>query len=121
MCAGKLGNTGAAVFPSMNASPFMVPHAVWVGKKNRRAISCCRSPTMCRTALRLSARHSNTLLSLRTAAMIRGPEGCLGDPGDGRGTVAVFAARGQYIDAIRQHPERFLSDFRIHRRHLGRA
>ena len=72
MCAGKLGNTGAAVFPSMNASPFIVPLTAWVGKKNLRAISCCRSPTMCRTALRLSARHSNTLLSLRTAAMISG-------------------------------------------------
>jgi len=72
MYAGKLGNTGAVVLPSMKASPFIVPHAASVGEKNLRAISCCRSPTTWSTAARLSAKHLKTLLSLRTATMING-------------------------------------------------
>ena len=42
------------------------------GEENRRTISCCPLPTIWSAATLLSARHSNTLLCRRTAAMIRG-------------------------------------------------
>ncbi len=63
---------GAAVLPSANGSPLIVLQFARVGKINLRAISYCPSATMWSAAMRLSARHLNTLLSLRTAAMIRG-------------------------------------------------
>jgi hypothetical protein len=33
----------------------------------------------------------------------------------------IFAPRGQNVHAIRQHPQRLLSDFRVHRRHPASA
>ena len=81
--AGQYGRGGPAL-----RKWFSVDRAaVCTGREeNLRVISCCPSATMCSAAIRLSAKHLNTLLSLRTAAMIRGG---LKDTCDTQETVAA--------------------------------
>ena len=46
-------------------------------------------------------------------------EGYLRDPGHRSRAVPIFAPRGQHVHAVREHAQRLLPDFRVHRRYPG--